>query len=110
MIYDQHKSIVFQTGRRGHIKQTTHNSLHLSKNNIRQERKGKLHTLFEHIHENVPVTCIPLMPLLYSKTGVYRCILVRHEYGIFSMDLEVRYKVFFLMDSCREDIVIHDSG
>ena len=27
--------------------------------------------------------------------------LVRHEYGIVSMDLEVRYKVFFLMDSCR---------
>ena len=27
--------------------------------------------------------------------------LVRHKYGIFSMDLEVGYKVFFLMDSCR---------
>ena len=28
-------------------------------------------------------------------------IYVRHEYGIFSMDLEVGYKVFFLVDSCR---------
>ena len=28
-------------------------------------------------------------------------IIVRHEYGIFSMDLEVGYKVFFLMNSCR---------
>ena len=28
-------------------------------------------------------------------------VIVRHEYGIFSMDLEVGYKVFFLMDSCR---------
>ena len=28
-------------------------------------------------------------------------LLVRHEYGIFSMDLEVGYKVFFLMESCR---------
>ena len=27
--------------------------------------------------------------------------IVRHEYGLFSMDLEVGYKVFFLMESCR---------
>ena len=47
-----------------------------------------------------------IVPTLCDKFS----FIVRHEYGIFSMDLEVRYKVFFLMDSCREDIAIHDSG
>ena len=48
------------------------------------------------------------------EPAIFLCIsikgLVRHEYGIFSMDLEVGYKVFFLMDSCRQDIAIQDSG
>ena len=44
-----------------------------------------------------------LEPPKRGGSNVYpQCMfLVRHEYGIFSMDLEVGYKVFFLMVSCR---------
>ena len=36
--------------------------------------------------------------------------LVRQHSGLFLMNLEIGYKVFFLMDSSSTDIVIHDSG
>ena len=36
--------------------------------------------------------------------------IVRQQSGLFLMDLEIGYKVFFLMNSSSTDIAIHDSG
>ena len=36
-------------------------------------------------------------------------VLVQQEYGIFSLDLVIRYKVFFLMNSCTIGIVFQES-
>ena len=36
--------------------------------------------------------------------------LVQQEFGGFSMDLVIGYKVFFLMDSCSIGIVFQESG
>ena len=36
--------------------------------------------------------------------------IVQQEFGGFSMDLVIGYKVFFLMDSCSIGIVCQESG
>ena len=36
--------------------------------------------------------------------------LVQQEFGRFSMDLVIGYKVFFLIDSCSIGIVFQESG
>ena len=46
---------------------------------------------------------------LIETSKLVTVTIVQQEYGIFSLDLVIRYKVFFLMDSCTIGIVFQES-